>query len=666
MKKLFISLALLLTLFLGAAASLLFEAPKQTLESLAIRHADKLPLAYFGERIFNRHCASCHDNPATHAPSREALGGFSKETLMIAMEFGKMQPMAAHLSKTERGLIAVYLAGSSPGDEWIAASQCDAAAAAGDASTAYTQGTEFVSNWGLGPHNRRFVKAAHTGINRTNVGQLELAWSLAFPKVTDMRSQPAIIGGTLYFGDKTGKLYAIDRLRGCVRQHREVLSGIRSAITVATLSSGRKLLVFADSMASIYAVDPATLDTVWQSAARLYDTSIITGSITYYDDRLFVPVSSYEVAVSGSPSHICCQSHGGVIALDAHSGDELWQWHGTADASQQGYNRDGTPLFGPSGVSVWSTPAIDAKRNRLYIGTGENLSHPATATSDAIIALDLDSGESLWQFQATEGDVWNAACLNGGANCPDDAGGDFDFGASVIIAQLEDGSDILLAGQKSGDVYALNPDPANREGEVLWQRRVSHAAIGPDLERFTTNGGVHWGMSLSGERLIVAAADPERDRPEYRPLPGLTVIDIRNGSILWHQGVDRGCDIAEQDKPKIGLENMRSGAARELGEQYRCSYYYGLSAATLSTPELAFSGGLDGKMRAYDLVSGDVLWQTETAKPFAASNGIDGHGGAIDVSGQVVAGDWLYVQSGYSMFGQLPGNMLLAYRVRAR
>ncbi len=80
-----------------------------------------------------------------------------------------------------------------------------------------------------------------------------------------------------------------------------MLSGIRSAITVATLGNGRKLLVFADSMASIYALDPASLETVWQQAARIYETSVITGSISYHDDRLFVPVSSYEVAVSGSP-----------------------------------------------------------------------------------------------------------------------------------------------------------------------------------------------------------------------------------------------------------------------------------------------------------------------------------------------------------------------------
>jgi polyvinyl alcohol dehydrogenase (cytochrome) len=81
------------------------------------------------------------------------------------------------------------------------------------------------------------------------------------------------------------------------------------------------------------------------------------------------------------------------------------------------------------------------------------------------------------------------------------------------------------------------------------------------------------------------------------------------------------------------------------------------------TPQLAFSGGLDGRMRAFDIRNGRVLWEAATAVPFRGNNGVDGHGGAIDVSGQVVNDGWLYVLSGYSMFGQLPGNVLLAYRV---
>ena len=650
MKKIatWLMLTLLAIALIAGSAVLLMDAPGKTLEAFVIRHADQLPLEFLGEKLFDKHCASCHDNPAMHAPTREALSGFSKESILVAMEFGKMQPMAAGLRQQERFLIATYLAGSATdANGWIKQNRCDAP----DTSPAQ----EYVANWGLGNHNRRFMRNEAAGIERGNVGTLELAWSLAFPRVTDMRSQPAIIGDTLYFGDKTGQLYALDRTSGCVRAHTKVFSGIRSAITVATLEDGSKLLIFTDSLATVFAMHPETLEVVWQHSARLFNTSVISGSISYHNNRLYVPVSSFEVAAAGSPAHVCCTSHGGVIALDASNGEQLWQWHATENATLQGQNAAGQDLYGPSGASVWTTPAIDARRNRIYIGTGENLTHPATDTSDAIIALDMDSGETVWRFQATTGDVWNAACLNGGANCPENAGGDFDFGASVIIAHNREGSDILLAGQKSGEVFALNPDTRSPDGEVLWRNRVS---LG------TTNGGIHWGMAVSGQHLIVPVADPERERPGYTPQPGLYALDVSTGELLWQQPVERGCSIAEENRPLIGLESMRSGKQPELSELYKCSFYYGLSAAATATPELAFSAGLDGKVRAYDITTGEVVWKTQTALPFTASNGVTGHGGAIDVSGQVLADGWLYVQSGYSMFGQLPGNMLLAYKVK--
>jgi polyvinyl alcohol dehydrogenase (cytochrome) len=646
---------LVYTLGLAAAAVgatlLLVDQPMKALEGLVIRHADQLPLAWFGERLFDRHCASCHDDPAMHAPTRAALGGLSKESVMVALEFGKMQPMAAHLSKRERGLIAIYLAGTAEHQyDWLEQIACE--------SPAGNDRREFVTNWGLGHHNRRFMPAALAGIDRSNVARLELAWSLAFPRVTDMRSQPAIIGDTLYVGDRAGHLYAIDRKSGCIRGHAEVLSGIRSAITAATLPDGSRRLFFADSMASIYAFDPAGLVRIWQQDARLFETSVITGSISYHEGRLYVPVSSYEVAAAGSPSHVCCKSHGGVIALDAGSGSRLWEWHGTADATLQSVDDDGRERWGPAGVSVWSTPTVDPVRRRLYVGTGENLSHPVTDTSDAVIALDMDSGTLLWKFQATSNDAWNSACLNDGPNCPENAGGDFDIGASVVLARGPGGEDRLLVGSKSGEALALDTG-----GALLWRRRVSNAALGEGLARTTTNGGVHWGMALAGERLLVPAADPERVRPGYEPLPGLHALAAGTGEVLWHYRVQRGCELAAADRPGIGLESMRSGQRRSLADQYRCSFYYGLSAAATATDELVFSGGLDGVIRAFDIETGAVLWQSRTAVPVASLNGIEGHGGAIDVDGQTLADGWLYVQSGYSMFGQLPGNVMLAYRV---
>jgi len=649
MKKLFIVFALF------AFSALIISTDrlpiKQWLlikgETFAMEYADVLPLEFIGEKLFDNNCAQCHDNPAMKSPTREALSQYSIENIMIAQEFGKMQPMAAHLSKQERGLIAKYLAGKDTQSyQWLKANTCTDATSRGI--------TEWVTNWGLGLDNKRYVNDELTQINTDNVGSLTLRWSLAFPKVTDMRSQPVIIGDTMYIGDKAGKLYALDRITGCVRNHTNILSGIRSSITLAKLSNGKQLLIFANSLATVFAVDPENFEIIWQQSVKINDYSIVTGSISYFNNKLFVPISSFEVAAAGSPLHECCTSHGAVISLDANDGNKLWTWHATETAELQGKNTNDAIVYGPSGASVWTTPTIDPKRNRIYFGTGENLTHPATDTSDSIVALDIDTGKEAWKFQAIAGDVWNAACLNDGLNCPDNPGGDFDFGASVIITQNSIGEDVLLAGQKSGEVFSLNPDTKNPYGEVLWRNRLSQG---------TTNGGIHWGMSTANNTVFVPVSDPERERDGYIPKPGLYALNIDSGELIWAQPVERGCEFDYSNMPLIGLENTRAPKQANPEKQYECSYHYGLSAAATSTSQLVFAAGLDGKIRAYNNTNGKVLWQTNTAVEHNTINGIEGHGGAIDVGGQSIAGEWLYVLSGYSMFGQLPGNVLLAYKI---
>jgi polyvinyl alcohol dehydrogenase (cytochrome) len=102
----------------------------------------------------------------------------------------------------------------------------------------------------------------------------------------------------------------------------------------------------------------------------------------------------------------------------------------------------------------------------LYIGTGENYTYPATKTSDAIQAINLKTGKLVWSFQGHELDTWNLACLDK-PNCPDKIGPDLDFGMAPLVIHKKDGTDILIAGEKSGVVYALSP-----EGKLIWNTRI--------------------------------------------------------------------------------------------------------------------------------------------------------------------------------------------------
>jgi len=592
--------------------------------------------------LYKTTCAICHEVPETKAPPTDTLRRLSASQILMAMELGKMQPQASVLKPEQRVRLAKWLAAAEDArrDAWIAANACPR-----DTPVPVT-GRE---NWGLGRDNARH--ASGVTIGRKHVARLELLWSIALPAVNSMRSQPVVAGDTVFLGSKGTHLLALDRQSGCVRWSLAAEAPIHSALTLDRTPDGVNTLFFADEMAMVYAVDATTGKLRWRERVKWFPTSIISGPITYFDGRLYVPLSSFEVAAAGLPTHECCRTHGGIQALDALNGKSVWRFDTTPHAARTYVNRDGVQMWGPSGAVVWNSPTVDAKRGALYFGTGQNSSSPATDTSDAIIALDLRTGALRWVFQALANDAWNASCLGGGASCPQENGPDFDFGASVILLERKQG-DLLLAGQKSGEVFALDPD---RNGAIVWRKRVGAGS---------SNGGIHHGMATDGERVFVPMNDPERKVPGYLPKPGVYALAVSDGDLLWSHPVQRGCAFDPADAPLVGLAEMAKGKS-DRSPWPACSYYYGQSAAAVVANGVVYAGALDGKLRMLDARNGKLLRVIETSLPYQASNGIAGHGGAIDVGGAIVNGDQLFILSGYGMFGQMPGNMLLVYGLKA-
>ena len=191
-----------------------------------------------------------------------------------------------------------------------------------------------------------------------------------------------------------------------------------------------------------------------------------------HDGVVYVPVSSWEEARAADPQYPCCTFRGSVVALRISDGHQLWKTYLVEPARERGKTTTGVAAFGPSGVGVWSTPTVDARRGRLYAATADNYSVPATSLSDAVVALDLKTGHIVWSKQFTAGDVFSGACPSKAASCPDGPGPDYDFAASVILTTRA-GSDVLLAGQKSGIVHALDPD---KEAPFCGRRGSARAA----------------------------------------------------------------------------------------------------------------------------------------------------------------------------------------------
>ncbi len=315
----------------------------------------------------------------------------------------------------------------------------------------------------------------------------------------------------------------------------------------------------------------------------------------------------------------------------------MWKRYTIAeDPKPTGNNRVGTPQWGPSGAGIWASPTLDVKRGLLYVTTGDNYSTPATNTSDAVMALDMKTGRVAWTRQVTSGDAYNSACGDKGPNCPPENGPDYDFGSSALLVKGAGGRELVIAGQKSGVVTAVDPD---RQGEIVWQTRVGQGGV---------TGGVQWGMASDGRNIYAAVSDVVRIRRPADALQparvglnseiggGLTALRIETGERVWY-----------------------APPAAVCGSNPNCSPAQ--SAAVTAIPDVVFSGSIDGHLRAFSTRDGQVIWDFDTAREYEAVNGVKGRGGSIDGPGPVVVGGILFVNSGYPRFGGMPGNVLLAF-----
>ena len=623
------------------AALAMFLGSQQPAHSQAA-NADKPGPDHPGKAIYDRTCAACHSNPeATRSPSFDTLRSMRPQAVSYALTEGKMQVQGSTLSAADRATLIEYLVGKeATGDDWIASMMCPA-----DQRVADLKSPATVTGFGFDAHNHRYLSKAQSGLTTADFKNLELAWAIGFPKATTMRSQPAIVGSTLFLPvADASRLFAIALPekagdKPCIRWTYKSAAPLRTSAAYGELpGSRRKVVLFGDIAANIHMVDAATGAPVWQQAVGLYQFSLTTGTPVLYKDRVYVPISQYEIMLGGDNKHECCKTHGAVTALDAATGKKIWTTHAMEEAKPIRDRGDGQMLWGPSGAPIWTSPAIDEKRGVLYVGTGEATSEPAAPTTDSILAIDLKDGSIRWHFQATEKDIFLNGCGPGrkGLNCPaDSVFRDVDFGASVIIAKRADGSDILLAGQKAGTLWALDPD---NKGKVVWRQNFGE---GSPL------GGIHWGIAYDGEHVFAPINRPYGfSGPQGgAQKPGMSAVNVTSGEVLWTYTSQPDCSGERQTRVR------------------GCSNNIGLSAAPTAIDGAVIAGSLDGFLRAFDAKTGEVLFQFDTARKFDTLNGIEANGGAIDSASITAAKGYLFVNSGYGMFGQPAGNVFLAFRV---
>ena len=572
-----------------------------------------------GESAYNRRCAACHDNPSERIPSKTSLQGMSAARILRVMDFGAMMPIAYPMTRPEREAVAAYLGKGGPEPGPSAAAFCS------NRSVKVDDKSKFVWNgWSPAPDNTRFMPREVSGLSIGQVSKLKLRWAFGFEGDISAMSQPAVIGNQIFVGSASGMIYSLRADTGCIQWTYQSLGPVRAAIKVTSLAKGKHALLYGDLIGWFYALEAESGKLLWKKKVEEHEATRLTAGPAVNDGVVYVTTASWEETRSQNLAYECCTFRGSVVALRVRDGSLVWKTYMIPDIPKQtGKAKSGAAMFGPSGAGIWGTPTIDVKRKRIYVATGDNYSAPATPLSDAIIALDMQTGKVVWSHQTLPNDFYNSGCRVNELDC----GPDYDFGASVMLTKRSDGRDVLIAGQKSAIVYALDPD---KNGERIWEQRVGKGG---------TLGGIQWGMSTDGHHVYAAVSDVVYAGArglDPNAGGGITALRIDDGSKVWHVAAT---PCAKQQK--------------------NCSPAQ--SAALTSITGVVFSGSVDGHLRAYSSEEGKILWDVDTARDYQTVNGVKGNGGSLDGPGPVIVNGMLFVNSGYSRYGGMWGNVLLAF-----
>ncbi len=591
-----------------------------------------------GAAIYKERCASCHDAPEGRVPAISAIKAMSGEAIYMALTSGVMRTQGEGLSPAQLFALVGYIAPTGAANAPSLARSCSGDSLSVAALKSALNAPRW-NGWSTSATNSRFQDAASAGLTASSVPALKLKWAFNLGNVTIARSQPTIVGGIVYIATVTGAVYALDAATGCTHWGFKA-NQVRSGVALGE-ANGTPAVFFPDMGGTVYALNAATGALIWQFRPVDHFATMATATPLVHNGVVYQPFSSFEEVLPGNPNYECCTFRGSLVALDAATGKKIWQTFTIPETPKPTRKTAaGTQQHGPSGAGIWATPTVDEQLGVVYVSTGDNYSDPSTNTSDAVLAMNLNTGALLWSRQMTENDAFNIGCATPQrTNCPEANGPDFDFGQPPILVRLGGEKRALVIAQKSGMVHAIDPD---QNGALLWRTRAGQG---------TALGGSQWGSAADGEKIYVAISDigigarPDASSPQgFRSVldpntgGGLHALDLKSGKIVWSA------------KPS-------PCAAGRTG----CSPAQ--SAAVTAIPGVVFSGSVDGHLRAYSTSTGEVIWDVDTVREFETVNGKPARGGSMDVAGPAVVNGMLFVNSGYGQWGGTPGNVLLVFSV---
>ncbi len=458
-------------------------------------------------------------------------------------------------------------------------------------------------------------------IDRNNVGRLTLAWSRALNE-GGVQLIPLVHDGVMYIPHPGGVVEAVDGTTGDLiwRYRREPPEGVQRPTTTTRNIAihGDRIFYAAPADGAVVALDARTGAVVWETI--VHDNQL---------DRAFH--SSGPIVVRGKVlTGRSCQPggiRGGcfIAAHDAETGEELWRAHTIARPGEPGGDSwGGLPLEERFHVSPWMPGTYDPELDLVYWGTGVPGPYAAISRgaapgaellySNSTLALDPDTGEIVWYYQHLPGDETDA-----------------DFAHERILVDIDfEPSDELewvnhsAAGQSRRAVWAAGKAGTqfvlDREsGEFLWARPMLYQNI---IRSIDQRGRVTRNEELTHREfgdVLIAAPRAGKDwwYGAYSPLTGAVYQPLLNAwleqaSTEW-TGTGQASirrTIASQDQGGlVGMVKAFEVATGDLLWEYKQPAPW-LGGLVATGGGLLFGGDLNRRFRALDQETGEVLWET--------------------------------------------------------
>ncbi|MCB1122403.1 MAG: PQQ-binding-like beta-propeller repeat protein [Verrucomicrobiae bacterium] len=308
-------------------------------------------------------------------------------------------------------------------------------------------------------------------INRDNVKDLQLAWRFRVDDFSPIRGSsfqfnPIMVHGTLYLASQKQKIYAVKPDTGekiWTFDPYEGTEGNGQTRGILYWEDGDDRRIFHGASDFYYAInaDTGKLIETFGEGGRLDLTQNLDhdgiprrfstrAPGVVYKDLLILGGSVGEGPGQANPGHI--------RAFDVRTGELRWIFHTVPHPGEFGFETwspDSYKYVG--GANAWGGLTLDEERGIVFLGTGSaTYDHWGgnrvgdNLFANCILALNAETGERIWHFQAVHHDLW-----------------DYDLPTPpTLITLVKDGKtiDALAQPSKMGHIFILDRET----GEPIW------------------------------------------------------------------------------------------------------------------------------------------------------------------------------------------------------